>query len=204
MKLILGSDLSFLLKYGYSLTGISKDQMKIGYVITASKGYLNSNYIKNFEKQIKENGYSFEEFDIEDKTQEEFREFFKDKNVIHLEGGNTFYLLKAIRRTGFDSVLLELLNEGRVYVGTSAGSSVMGPTIGFSSHVPTNTSDEDLKGLGWVPFLIKSHYKNDQAEEYRKTMQTIKYPVRVLRDGQGILAEDGRYTFVGDGEEVKL
>src|SRR3989338_4469465 len=157
MKLILGSDLSFLLKYGYSLTGISKDQMKIGYVITASKGYLNSNYIKNFEKQIKENGYSFEEFDIEDKTQEEFREFFKDKNVIHLEGGNTFYLLKAIRRTGFDSVLLELLNEGRVYVGTSAGSSVMGPTIGFSSHVPTNTSDEDLKGLGWVPFLIKSH-----------------------------------------------
>ncbi|MFA5936306.1 MAG: hypothetical protein WC822_00300 [Candidatus Paceibacterota bacterium] len=40
MKLILGSDLSFLLKYGYALTGIPKDQMKIGYITTASKGEL--------------------------------------------------------------------------------------------------------------------------------------------------------------------
>lgn len=38
MKLILASDLSFLLKYGYDLTGISKSKMKIGYVTTASKG----------------------------------------------------------------------------------------------------------------------------------------------------------------------
>ncbi|MEK7557991.1 MAG: hypothetical protein AAB530_02170 [Patescibacteria group bacterium] len=38
MKLILASDLSFLLKYGYNLTGIPKSEMKIGYVTTASKG----------------------------------------------------------------------------------------------------------------------------------------------------------------------
>ena len=36
MKIILTSDLSFLLKYGYDLTGISKSKMKIGYVTTAS------------------------------------------------------------------------------------------------------------------------------------------------------------------------
>ncbi|MEI7765788.1 MAG: hypothetical protein WCI93_04385, partial [bacterium] len=35
MKLILASDYTFLLKYGYNLTGIPKDQMKIGYVNTA-------------------------------------------------------------------------------------------------------------------------------------------------------------------------
>jgi len=38
MKLILASDLSFLFKYGYELTGIPKDQMRIGYITTASKG----------------------------------------------------------------------------------------------------------------------------------------------------------------------
>ena len=39
--------------------------------------------------------------------------FFKNKNVIHVEGGNTFYLLKAIRESGFAEVLKELLNEGK-------------------------------------------------------------------------------------------
>lgn len=35
-------------------------------------------------------------------------------------------------------------------------------------------------------------------------MKTLKYPLRILRDGQGLLVEDGKYTFYGDGEEVKL
>jgi len=48
MKLILGSDLSFLLKYGYDLTGIPKDQIRIGYVTTASKG------ARKFSQRVKE------------------------------------------------------------------------------------------------------------------------------------------------------
>ena len=39
-----------------------------------------------------------EEIDIEEKGKDEILNFFKNKNVIHIEGGNTFYLLKAIRK----------------------------------------------------------------------------------------------------------
>lgn len=204
MKLILASDLSFVLKYGYNLTGIPKDKIKIGYITTASKGASNTDYVRVFEKQIKDNGYNLEEFDIEDKTKEELGEFFKDKNVIHMEGGNTFYLLKAIRKTGFDKILNELLSEGKIYIGTSAGSSIIGPTIDFSSHVPDNTPETELQGLNLVPFIIKCHYKDGKEEEYKERLQTLKYPVRFLRDGQGIFVEDSKYTFMGNGEEVKL
>ena len=55
-----------------------------------------------------------------------------------------------------------------------------------------------------MPFLVKSHYKNEQETEYRKKLRTIDFPVRILRDGQGILVENNKYTFMGDGEEVKL
>jgi dipeptidase E len=206
MKLILGSDLTFLLKYGYGLTGIPKDQMKIGYVTTASKG--NSEKGKLFAEKIKniikENNYFFEEIDIKGKSKDELRNFFKDKNVIHIEGGNTFYLLKAIRETGFDEILKELLNEGKIYVGTSAGASIIGPTIEFSSYLPENTSEEELKGLNLVPFILKAHYGDEKEKTYREKIKTLKYPLRILRDGQGILVEDGKYTFVGDGEEVEL
>jgi dipeptidase E len=206
MKLILGSDLSFLLKYGYSLTGIPKDEMRIGYVITAAKGNSEKGrlFAEEIKKTIRENNYVIDDIDIENKSEEGLRNFFKDKNVIHVEGGNTFYLLNATRKTGFDKILKEFLQKGVVYIGTSAGASIMGPSIEFSSYLPENTRNEDLKSLGVVPFLIKAHYKDEKIEEYKKLLPTLKYPVRFLRDGQGILIEDEKYTFIGDGEEVKL
>lgn len=206
MKLILGSDLSFLLKYGYGLTGIPKDQMKIGYVTTASKGNSENGklFAEKIKNIIKENNYSFKEIDIENKSKKELRNFFKDKNIIHIEGGNTFYLLRAIRKTGFAEILKELLNEGKIYIGTSAGASIIGPTIEFSSYIPENTPEEELKGLSLVPFMVKAHYKDEKEKIYREKMKTLKYPLRILRDGQGILIEDDKYTFVGDGEEVRL
>jgi dipeptidase E len=207
MKIILASDLSFLLKYGYELTGIPKDQMKIGYIITASKTARDPSWFNKTRQTIKENGYDIEDFDIEGKTKDEIKDFFKDKNIIHIEGGNTFYLLKAIRETGFADTLKELLNEGKVYIGTSAGAYIMCPTIEVSNW---NDNDRDRLGiidftaLNYVPFVLKVHYIDEMAEKIKENMKILKYPLRILRDGQGILVEDGKYTFTGDGDEVKF
>jgi len=209
MKLILASDLSFLLKYGYDLTGIPKNQIKIGRVITASKG--ESEKVQSFIEEVKniiiENGYLIEDIDIEGKTKEEIKDFFKDKNVVHVEGGNTFYLLKAIRETGFADILKELLNEGKVYIGTSAGSYIMCPTIEVSDWNPDGKDRFgviDFTALDYVPFFLKVHYKEEQEETVRKGIKTLKYPIHILKDGQGIFCEDGNYKFIGDGEEVKI
>ena len=209
MKLILGSDYTFLLKYGYELTGIPKDQMNIGYVITASLGARNfSDRVQGtIIPAIKEAGYALDQLDIKDKSEAELRNFFKDKNVIHVEGGNTFYLLKVIRETGFDKLLKEFLAEGKVYVGTSAGSYVMCPTIeeaDWSNDGRDRYGMTDFTALGYVPFLLKVHYKDEMAELIKEKLSALKYPLRILRDGQGIVAEDGKYSFVGDGSETTL
>jgi dipeptidase E len=208
MKLILASDLSFLLKYGYDLTGISKDRMKIGHITTAYKVSRNSiDFFKKVSETIKENGYHMEDFDIEGKTKEEIKDFFKDKNVIHIEGGNTFYLLKIIKETGFADILQELLNEGRVYIGTSAGSYIMCPTIEVSDWNPDGKDRfgvTDFTALNYVPFVLKVHYKNDQDEIIRKGIKTLKYPIHILKDGQGMFCEDGVCKFIGEEEETKF
>ena len=206
MKLILASDLSFLLKYGYDLTGISKDRMKVGYITTASK-LSRSPFLEKVKTTIRENGYLFEELDIEGKSKNELREFFRDKNVIHIEGGNTFYLLKAIKETGFDEILRELINEGKVYIGTSAGSYIMCPTIEVASWNPDGKDRfniTDFTALNYVPFVLKVHYKDELEGLVKEKMETLKYPLRILRDGQGILVEDDKYAFIGDGLEVNL
>jgi dipeptidase E len=206
MKIILASDLSFLLKYGYDLTGISKSEMKIGYVTTASKVTRDRTFFEKVENTISENGYSFEKFDMEGKSKDEMLNFFKNKNVIHVEGGNTFYLLKAIRESGFAEVLKELLNEGKIYIGTSAGAYIMCPTIEVANWNETGRDRFDLtdfSALNYVPFVLKVHYKDEAENLIKEKMKTLKYPLRILRDGQGILVEDDKYTFIG-GEETIL
>ena len=206
MKLILSSDYTFLLKYGYGLTGIPKDQMRIGHIITATKG-TGKAFNPKYKIIIEENGYNLDSFDIEDKSEEEIRNFFKDKNIIQVEGGNTFYLLKAIRETGFSKILKEFLEEGKVYIGTSAGAYIMCPSIEVSNWNPDGKDKfglTDFTALNYVPFVLKVHYKEEQEERVREGIKTLKYPIRILRDEQGIIAEDGKFTFMGDGEEVKL
>jgi dipeptidase E len=206
MKIILASDLSFLLKYGYDMTGILKSEMKIGYVTTASKGARDKTFFEKVKNAMRENNIAFEEIDIEGKSKDEILNFFKNKNVIHVEGGNTFYLLKAIRETGFAEILKELLSEGKVYIGTSAGAYIMCPTIEVANWNETGRDRfglTDFSALNYVPFVLKVHYKDEAEILVKEKMKTLKYPLRILRDGQGIIKEDDKYTFIG-GEEIIL
>ncbi len=207
MKLILGSDLSFLLKYGYDLTGISKSEMRIAYITTASKVAREKTFFENVKNKIIENGYLIYDFDIEGKTKDEIKYFLKDKNIIHIEGGNTFYLLKIIKEVNFDDVLKESLEEGKIYIGTSAGAYIMCPTIEVSDW-NTDGKDRfnvnDFKALNYVPFLIKVHYKEEQKEKIINKIKTLKYPIRILKDGQGIFCDDGNCRFIGDENESIL
>ncbi len=207
MKLILASDQSFLLEHGYALTGISKPELNIGYITTAAALSRDKNFFEEIKQTIRDNGYKFTPIDIEGKSISELRDFFSDKNVIHIEGGNTFHLLKVIRDTNFAPLLRELLEEGKVYIGTSAGAYIMCPTIDVATW---NESGKDRCGitdftaLNYVPFFIKAHYTDEVAEKLKEKQKTLPLPLRVLRDGQGIIVEDGEVEFVGSGEEVVL
>ena len=62
----------------------------------------------------------------------------------------------------------------------------------------------DFTALNYVPFVLKVHYKDESREQIKEKMKTLMYPLRLLKDGQGILVENGKYTFFGDEDETKL
>lgn len=205
MKILLVSNGKFLIEEGYKLLGIPKDKIRIGYITTASKGARSLDYLKRHIQEMARAGYSYEEFDIEGKTQEEILKFFSDKNVIHVEGGNTFYLLKAIRESGFKEALKILLDKGLVYVGTSAGAYVMCPDIEVATWSDRNRFGvEDLTGLNYVPYYLKAHYTDEMEKDIREKAQNLRHPLRILRDGQGIYVENDENRFVGEGEEIHI
>lgn len=207
MRLILASDMSFLLKHGYALTGIPDDQMRVGYVTTASKGARDQAFFQRIKDLMQEKKIPFEEIDIEGKSKDELLSFFKDKNIIHIEGGNTFYLLRAIKENNFAEVLKELLYQGKVYIGTSAGAYIMCPSIEVSNWDKSGRDRfglSDFSALQYVPFLLKVHYNDEKESEVRENIKAIKYPIRILRDGEGLLCENGECKFIGDAKETIL
>ena len=208
MKLILASKEKFLLERGYDLLGIPRKDLKIGMINTALK-VSDENfkiYMKEYMELMKSSGIDFKEFDIDGKNEAEIKEFLKDKNVIQVNGGNPFFLLKKVRESKFDVVLKDLLASGYIYIGLSSGSYLMTPSIetGAWKAGRNRYGLEDLTALGYVPFLVKSHYTDDKKEEVEEKMKTLKYPLRVLKDNQCFLVEDGEVKFIGDDKETIL
>lgn len=209
MKIILASKENFLLDKGYDLFGISRDKLKIGIVNTAFKtvedlAYIE--YIKNYYESMNTSGIDFKQFDIQGKTEAEILDFFSDRNVIQVSGGNVFYLLKVIRDVKFDLILKKLLGKGLNYISCSAGSYIMCPTVEVGSWKlgRNKYGITDYTALNYVPFLIKCHFTDDQKELLVEKKKTLKYPLRVLKNDQCFLLEDGKMEFIGNGEEIKL
>ena len=62
----------------------------------------------------------------------------------------------------------------------------------------------DFSALNYVPFVLKVHYKDEAENLVKEKMKTLKYPLRILRDGQGILVENSEMKFYGENTETIL
>lgn len=183
-------------------------QIKLAHIITASKAEKNISYLEKDKEKMLGAGFQVEDIDIEGKTEKELRDLLGSKDIIYVQGGSAFYLLKCVRESGFDKVVKDLINKGAIYIGVSAGSYVACPTIEAAGwkHLDKNIVGlTDLVAMNLVPFLITAHYNR---LKYRKAVKNgvkkSKYPVRILTDEQAILIQDGVAKLVGKGEEIKL
>lgn len=201
-KLLLSSNGKFVIEKGIKLFFEDTSKIKLVYITTAGKVSKDRTYLEIDKELLRKEGYDFEELDIEGKNESELRELLAEKDVVYVEGGNTFYLLKAVRESGFDTVIKELIEKGVVYIGASAGSYIACPTIEVSTWKRPGEEKErfgvtDLAGMNLVPFLIKAHYQPEQKELLKEKISQAKYPTRILCDGQAILVEGDNYTLVG-------
>lgn len=183
------------------------EETKVAHVITASKAEKNTAYVEKDRMGMQELGFNVEDIDIEGKEENELRKLLKNKDAIYVQGGNTFYLLKHVRASGFDRVINEFVEKGVIYIGVSAGSYIACPTIEMATwkHQDRNTVGlTDLTALNLVPFLLSVHYKPEYKDILKEAIAKAKYPVKILTDDQALLIQNGEVRLVGNGEEIKL
>lgn len=123
--------------------------------------------------------------------QEKLHEF----DLIWVNGGNTFCLRYAMRKSGFDQIIREVVDAGVVYGGESAGAIVAGNTIKGAelADEPTFAKEQIYEGLRLANAYIIPH---TDSPEWADTMAQIQSDydgldqVIALKDSQAYLVND--------------
>ena len=120
-------------------------------------------------------------------------------------GDNPFVLRRAMRQSGLDDLIVELLDRDEIaYGGSSAGAMVASPTLrgleklGDPRFVPAGYEQPPLwEGLGLVDVSIVPHFRSSHPQSVRAD-QAVRHlcglglRYRTLRDGDAIVWTETR------------
>lgn len=151
----------------------------------------------------------FNSIEIEVRGLETFRDpaaALKRGMAFFTGGGNTFLLVKTLWEKGLMSVLKQEVENGKIYLGTSAGSNIGGINMQTTNDMPI-VYPPSFKTTGWVPFNINPHYldpvphlkHNGETRETRilEFLSQQGIPVVGLREGSWLRVIGNKITTEG-------
>jgi len=180
------------------LSGKLPRNTKLLFITTAAKPIENPDYMYRERERLEDTGFIVEEYDIEGKPADEVKKEIDLNDVIFVIGGEPFYLLKAVRGSGFDQIIKNLGDE-KLYVGASAGTYISCPSVEMGLWKKPNRNTyglTDFTGMGLVDFMVMAHYEEKYKELFREKSKGSNYEVCALTDEQAISISNGEMKFI--------
>lgn len=134
---------------------------KVAFIPTASihEGY--TGYVGSARTLFKKLGAELTEIEISTANASDITQVFDAADIIYFTGGNAFFLIDQLRKTGTDTLLKQQLEKGKLFIGESAGAIVCAPELSYIEKmdpIPENYSQSDYAGLGLINFYVLPHY----------------------------------------------
>ncbi|MCI0602666.1 dipeptidase PepE [bacterium] len=137
---------------------------------------------------------------------EDPRETVRNAEAIFIGGGNTFRLLKSLYEKNLLEEIRSRVDQGMLYMGSSAGTNVACPTIRTTNDMPI-VEPPSLTALGLVHFQINPHYLDPdpnskhmgetREERIREYLEENDRPVVGLREGAMIRVQSDEILLKG-------
>ena len=184
----------FLCSHFSSVGSLIKEEIenkKVAFIPTASlrEGY--TGYVGSARKLFKKLGAIVTEIDISTEAYSTIQSVFEDADVIYFTGGNSFFLIDQLRKTGTDELLKKELAKGKLTLEKMAGRdwwkdnlvSLAGVYLPKERIEDSTTPAALVKLLDEKPQIQKIflHFDNDNAGRKAslalKTILPSKYEV---------------------------
>lgn len=143
---------------GGSISGAS-----VAFIPTASLTEEDTTYVEDGKHALEALGLIVDPLAISTARYDDIERKLRDSDYIYVAGGNTFFLLQQLKRTGADRLLVEQIRDGKCYIGESAGSIILAPDIGYIEKMddprlaPGLTSFDALNVIDFYPL---PHYRS--------------------------------------------
>jgi dipeptidase E len=187
---------------------IDRKDLKLLFITTPVEGEHageeEPEWLKNDRDSLINSGFIVDDYTITDKDLNEIENELKTHDVIYISGGNTFYLLEKIQQTGCAKAIRDEVNNGKIYIGSSAGSVIAGPDIYPVLRLDDPKKAPNLKGhegIGIVDFVALPHWGSEKFKELYLNQRLdhiygINNKYILLNDYQYIEVEDDKYKIV--------
>lgn len=149
------------------------ENKKVVFIPTASINEGYTGYVGSARKLFKKMGANLIEIDISKEDFKTIEAVFEETDVIYFTGGNSFFLIDQLRKTGVDKLLKKELKKGKLMIGESAGSVICAPSISYieiMDEKPEDYSQIDDNGLNLIDFYVLPHYL---TSPFKKITATI-------------------------------
>lgn len=145
----------------------------VTFIPTASKVEKVVFYVDAGRKALEKMGLVIDELELSTASSDDINSKLRKNDFIYVTGGNTFYLLQELKRTGADNIICDEVNSGKLYIGESAGAMIASPNAEYAKGMDNIKKAPDLancEALGLVDFYVVPHFTNSP---FKKTAQRI-------------------------------
>lgn len=193
----------------FELTQKKPQETTVAFIPTASnaeegdKLWLIEDLISLKELQFK----SIEITDISAVDETIWKASLKRADVIYFEGGNDYHLMHWLNKTKLNEELKILLQD-KVYVGISAGSIVVGPSLQSNIFAPLYDEEaglKEIKSLQFTDFYILPHlnspyFKKVTENNIKKISFQLQKTIYALDDNSAIKINNDEIEIISEGE----
>jgi dipeptidase E len=109
-------------------------------------------------QSLRDVGYTVDRWSVNGRTQEEIEETFAQYDVLYMCGGNTNHLKRQLVGAGSFELIKELVENGKPYISTSAGSIIACAKIPGYLEEDEDEALEDSSGFGFAEVIFVPHW----------------------------------------------
>ena len=147
------------------------------FIPTAGDPYENKDFVEADKIALQKYGLEVTDLDLKNKTKEEIDESLALADILLVAGGDTFYLMEKLKKSGADRAIKKFISRGGIYIGSSAGSIICCPTIeGAEKFDNPNLAPnlENFNGMGVFDEVVIPHTQKEKYfERIKETTEKL-------------------------------